>query len=73
MVTAVHDSDPSPKHVDAYLFVSCTIMSRMDEVKNKKKISFTNDGMVMHGPLLPMNACVCLDTQGVDHLMLAEL
>ena len=58
MVTAVHDSDLSPKHVDAYLFVSCTIMSRTDEVKNKKKISFTNDGMVMHGPPLPVNACL---------------
>ena len=73
MVTAVHVSDLSPKHVDAYLFVSNTIMSMTDEVKNKKKISFTNDGMVMRGPPLPVNACVCLDTQGVDHLILAEL
>ena len=58
---AVYDADLSPKHVD--LFVTCTIMSMTNEVKNKKKIFFTNDGMVMRGPLLPVNACACLDTR----------
>ena len=73
MVTAVHVSDLSPKHADAYLFVSSTIISITVEVKNKKKISFATLGMVNRGPPCPVNGCGCLGRQGVVHLMLAEL
>ena len=41
--------------------------------ERKEKLSFATIEMVMRGPPLAVNACVCLDTQSVDHLMLAEL
>ena len=60
-------------HVVAYLFVSTTIISIIVDVKNRKKISLMEAGMVMRGPPSTVHGTVWTGGHSFLHLMFLEL